>query len=163
MSFLTPVTDEREGLTRFLDLQRDVVTRKISGLTEEDARRTPTVSTLSLAVVVRHLARCERRWFQAGVAGRDVPDVWPKPDWQEEYTVPEAATVASLTSYYEEQVAEAREIVAATDLDAVCKEPRLAEAGISVRWVLLHMIEETARHAGHADIFRETIDGSRGV
>lgn len=163
MSFLTPVADEREGLTWFLDLQRDAITRKISGLSEEDARRTPTASTLSLAVIVRHLARCERRWFQAGIAGREVPDVWPEPDWADEYTVPDSATVSSLTSYYNEQVAEAREVVAASGLDAVCKEPRLAEAGISVRWVLLHMIEETARHAGHADIIRETIDGSRGV
>lgn len=163
MSFLTPVADEREGLTRFLDAQRDAITRKISGLSEEDALRTSTVSALSLAVIVRHLARCERRWFQAGVAGRKVPDVWPEPDWQEEYAVPESATVADLTSYYDEQAAEAREIVAATGLDAVCNEPHLAEAGISVRWVLLHMIEETARHAGHADIIRETIDGSRGI
>ncbi|WP_345652993.1 DUF664 domain-containing protein, partial [Streptomyces tremellae] len=84
------------------------------------------------------------------------------PRWgQEDFRVDEQDTVGRWTAYYEEQVAASREITAGLPLDAPCARPELAHRNL--RWVLLHMIEETARHAGHADIIRESIDGSTGV
>ncbi|MGY4935727.1 mycothiol transferase, partial [Streptomyces sp. 900116325] len=84
------------------------------------------------------------------------------PDWRDEdFRVDEQDTVKHWTAYFEEQVAISREITAGLSLEAPCGRPDLADRNL--RWVLLHLIEETARHAGHADIIRESLDGSRGI
>jgi Protein of unknown function (DUF664) len=154
-------TSEREGLTGFLDSQRDILVRKIEGLTDQEARMAPTASSLSLLGILKHCALWERRWFQVIFAGHTFPGEWPeaKSDWRvEDFRVGGDDTVAYWLGYYREQVEESRRIVAAADLDAPCARGH----GGNLRWVLLHHIEEVARHAGHADIIRETIDGSTG-
>jgi hypothetical protein len=155
---------EREALTGFLDKQRRALVRKVEGVSDADARTTPTASSLSLLALLKHAGYWERRWFQVTFAGRSLPGEWPDTpdDWEDDdFLVGEEDTVERWAAYYWEQVAASREITAATDLDAPCAEPELAHRNL--RWLLLHMIEETARHAGHADIIRETIDGSRGA
>jgi hypothetical protein len=151
---------EREGLTSFLDLQRDILVRKISGLTDQDARTAPTASSLSLLGILKHCALWERRWFQVIFAGRSFEGDWPevRSPLREDFKVGENDTVQHWLGWYREQVEESRQIVAAADLDAPCA----MEPDRNLRWVLLHHIEEVARHAGHADIIRETIDGSTG-
>jgi Protein of unknown function (DUF664) len=121
------------------------------------------VSALSLLGTVKHCAFWERRWFQVIMAGRRFPGEWPEGDYTgmaEDFVVDENDTVGQWVAYYREQIEQSRVIAASMDLDARCLRTDLVEA--NVRYVLFHMIEETARHAGHADIIRETVDGSRG-
>ncbi|MGB8859154.1 MAG: DinB family protein [Ilumatobacteraceae bacterium] len=154
---------ERAALIQFLDHQREALIDKVHGVSEAAARLTPTVSSLSLLGLVRHSAIWERRWFQVIVAGRSVPGEWPSVrsrDADATFSLTDQDTVETVVAEYREQIAGSNEVLSTFELGAPCALPEMA--GRSVRWVALHMIEETARHAGHADIIRETIDGSRG-
>lgn len=124
---------------------------------------TATVSSLSLLSLVKHSAIWERRWFQVIVAGRRFAGEWPDVQSEEvdpTFRLTEEDTVETVVADYREQIAASREILDSLDLDTPCAWPEMADQNL--RWVALHMIEETARHAGHADIIRETIDGTRG-
>jgi hypothetical protein len=156
--------NERDALGGFLDQQRDALVRKVRGVTEADARRTPTASSLSLLGLLKHSAVWEDRWFQGVVAGRSLPDGWPEqesaiPD--EDFLVEDRDTVEQWVARYDDAAARSRQVAARTELDDRCARTDLVDCNL--RWVLLHLIEETARHAGHADIIRETLDGSRGM
>jgi hypothetical protein len=154
---------ERAGLIEFLDYQREALIAKVDGLTDAQARLTPTASALSLLSILKHSAVWERRWFQVIVAGRRFPGEWPEvrpTDPDATFRLDDVDTIASVVADYRTQIAAAQEILRTTDLDAPCAFPELAERNL--RWVALHLIEETARHAGHADIIRETIDGAVG-
>jgi hypothetical protein len=156
-------TTERAGLREFLDYQREGPIAKLDGVSDGDAKRAPTVSSLSLLGLVKHSAIWERRWFQIIVAGRAFPNEWPEAGAEDEEATFQLApddTVETVVSEYREQIAASQEILERVDLDAPCAWAPMADT--TVRWVALHLIEETARHAGHADIIRETIDGSRG-
>jgi hypothetical protein len=150
---------EVEAIGLFLDEQRAALLRKLDGLTDEQATSHPTASSFCLLTIVKHVAFTERRWFLLEVAGRDVPGLWPPPD-DREMRVEPGDTVASVRSLYESVIEENRSILSSLspgDLDVV------GEHGVNPRWVLFHLIEEVARHAGHADIIRESIDGARGA
>ena len=157
---------EREALCGFLDLQRAALIRKVQGVGDADARAAPTASSLSLLGLLKHCALWERRWFQNIVAGRSFPGEFPElevPEDEmdaEDFRVDQRDTVEHWVASFNEQVSLSRQITAERDLDTPCAWPPLAHRNL--RWVLLHMIEETARHAGLADIIRETLDGSRG-
>jgi hypothetical protein len=156
---------EREALCGFLDQQRDALIRKVVGLSEADARRAATVSSLSLLSLIKHSAIWERRWFQIIFAGRGLPDEWPIVDSGQKagatFGLADDDTVESVLAYYRQQIAISREITASVDFDTRCALSDLVDENL--RWVAMHMIEETARHAGHVDIIREAIDGSRGL
>jgi uncharacterized damage-inducible protein DinB len=155
---------EREALELNLDAQREGLMRKIDGLDDATARQAPTASSLSLLGLVKHAATWEGRWFQGVVAGRELPDGWPRvrPEpWDADLMVDETDTVDSWLASYREQIEESRAVVAARDLSSPCARPDIIEC--NVRYVMFHMIQETARHAGHADIIRETLDGARGI
>jgi Protein of unknown function (DUF664) len=160
-------SSEREALGGFLDLQRAAMVRKVAGVDDAVARTAPTASALSLLGLLKHSALWERRWFQVIVAGRTFAGEWPEIEVTgdemdaEDFRVDERDTVSHWVAYFNEQAAISREVTADRELSARCAWPPLADRNL--RWVLLHMIEETARHAGHADIIRETIDGSRGI
>jgi hypothetical protein len=151
---------ERAGLSEFLDMQREALIEKIQGVCEEEARRAPTVSSLSLLSLVKHSSTWERRWFQVVVAGRTFAGEWPEVHPQDEngFLITHDDTIETVVAYYREQIAASQEILRTVDLDAPCVWREMAG---NPRWVAVHMIEETARHAGHADIIRETIDASR--
>jgi hypothetical protein len=154
-----PVTDERSGLLAFLDAQREALANAVKGLTELQARSIPTASTLSLATLIHHVTRVERRWTEVAIAGRDVPEIWPITDYGADFRVEGAVRVRTVLAGYRAVANETTRIIAAVaDLSQPCADR--ANAHLSVRWVLLHLIEETARHAGHADIIRESIDGA---
>jgi uncharacterized damage-inducible protein DinB len=160
----TFASSEREALDGFLDAQREGLIRKIAGLDDETARKAPTASSLSLLGLVKHSAIWERRWFQVIMGGREFPDEWPAVRAEvkdADLAVDENDTVDHWVAYYREQIALSRAVAASMDLDRPCARPDLIEC--NVRYVLFHMIEETARHAGHADIIRETLDGTRGM
>jgi uncharacterized damage-inducible protein DinB len=152
---------EREVLDAFLDLYRAVVVRKVSGLSEEQLRRRHVPSATTLAGIVRHLTAVERGWFQRRLGqypeGRlDANTGGDDASWE----LGPDDSIGRLLADYEAACAESRRIAAAMALDEAVPHPRLGR--VSLRWVMVHMIEETARHAGHADILRELTDGATG-
>ena len=155
---------ERDALENFLDAQREAVIRKIDGLDDATARKAPTASALSLLGIVKHCGLWERRWLQVVVAGRRFPGEWPDIEYTgmaEDFVVDESDTVQQWVAYYREQIDQSRAVAATMDLDTPVARTDLVQGNL--RYVLFHLIEETARHAGHADIIRETLDGSRGL
>ncbi|MEV8093666.1 DUF664 domain-containing protein [Kitasatospora sp. NPDC085879] len=154
-------TDERDALLSFLAAQRGGLRRAVLGLTEEQAAATPTVSSLSLVVLLRHAARTERYWIVEQLMGRG--EDGPK-DWAAEYRLGEGETVEYWLKELERVAAETEEIVRSLpSLEVDFPLPQAPwfppNSRRTARWVLLHLIQEQGRHAGHADIIRETIDG----
>ena len=154
-------TPELETLGRYLDTYRRVVRWKLEGVGEEAARRPMVPSGTSLLGIVRHLGYVERWWFQSVIAGDDVdrPRI-VEGDPDAEFRVGEDDTIGSVLDFYEAECDRSRQILAGLrDPDSV----RLVDGGdVSVRRILVHMVEEVARHAGHMDILRELIDGATG-
>ncbi len=147
-----------------LDAQREGLIRKIEGVANATARHAPTASSLSLLGLVKHAVTWERRWFEVIMAGRQLPDGWPEvlPEPEDaDLVVDETDTVDHWVASYHEQIKRSSAVVASMDLDSPCARPDIIEC--NVRYVMFHMIQETARHAGHADIIRETLDGSTGI
>ena len=152
---------ELEMLTAFLDWYRNVMIRKVEGLDPEGLRRSPVDSGTSLGGLVKHLAYVERHWFGSTFGSLELGYPWTDEDPDADFRLADDETVESLTALYRSECSRARELVAAhPDLDRVV--PASRGRTVSLRWILIHMIEETARHAGHADIIREMVDGTVG-
>jgi hypothetical protein len=153
---------ERDVLEAFLDVYRKIVVRKASGLSEEDVRRRFVPSDTTLAGLLSHLAAVERNWFHhhLGQTPREELPGNAKGD-PSTWDVGPERTIADLVAEYEAACQRSREIAAQHGLDDAVPHPRLGR--VSLRWIYVHMIEETARHAGHADIIRELTDGATGV
>ena len=155
------LANERDALTQQLDFHRATLLRKLEGLTDEPLRRPMTASGLSLLGLVKHLAETEHGWFLKIYAGLPEPDLYPADDVPDaEFRVGPDETADALVGQYLRTCERARAVVAAGGLDDVVVTPWGAEANL--RAILLHMIQETARHNGHADIIREAIDGATG-
>jgi uncharacterized damage-inducible protein DinB len=157
---------EREMLTGWLDAHRAILLWKCEGLSDEQLRkRAVPPSTLSLLGLVRHMAMVERGWFRQVFAGEDVPDVYDlSADPDADFNAVDQADPAEAFRDFGRECAAAREVLAAAaDLDVLSKKPsqRTGEP-FSLRWIVTHMIEEYARHNGHADLLRESIDGATG-
>jgi uncharacterized damage-inducible protein DinB len=162
-----PVADERSGLLRYLEQQRHVLRVAAYGLTDEQARMKPSKSALSVGGLIKHVASTENGWI-------DITLQLPQPSAEEgqeryvdEFQMGEDETLADVLARYDEVAARTEEVIAGiTDLGQRVPVPKKVPwfpkdvDAWSVRWVLLHLIEETARHAGHADIVREHIDGA---
>jgi len=152
-------TDERAALLAFLTNQREALMASVQGLTDADAGKTSTASALSVLALLRHANRTERRWVLAALDGRELPGEWPPDDWSKEFVLGPEDTIASHLAAYRETAARTEKIFnALPSLDVPCKLTDAAQW--NARWILLHLIEETARHAGHADIIRESLDGA---
>ena len=159
------VADEPTMLADVLAAQRATLELKCTGLNAELALQSVEPSTLSLLGLVRHLADVERHWFRTVLAGQDARPRFSStedPDGDFDGAVPDPAVIADAWQAWREEVAFADAYVGdAPHLDV---EGHDAWRGrVSLRWVLIHMIEEYARHNGHADLLRERIDGARGV
>jgi len=146
-------TDERELFLRWLGFLRGAVLRKIGGLTDEQARWTPDGALISLLGVVNHLTHVEWRWIDGGMRGEEVDRS------EDEFSPPAALTVAEAVAGYRRRAAETD---AAVRSMTSLSEPCAFGDGADLRWVLIHLINETARHAGHADATRELLDGTTG-
>jgi uncharacterized damage-inducible protein DinB len=159
--------DERAMLVGFLNWQRDTLELKCSGL-DADAltRRSVEPSALSLLGLVRHMADVERGWFRRFMAGEDAPPHFRSksdPDGDFDGAVPDPDVVAEAWQMWRDEIAFANRFVAeAPNLDVVGKASDPWRGQMSLRWVLIHMVEEYARHLGHADLLRERIDGAVG-
>jgi len=142
---------ERETLVEFLDYLRESVIVKATGLSDEDARKPMVPSGTSLMWLLKHLVDVDAYWFHVNFAGE--PDMPSDP----------GDDVASVVDAYRRVWARSNEIVmACDDLDTLAKNPHPRGGHMSLRWILVHMVEETGRHAGHADIIREQLDGEVG-
>ena len=155
--------DERTTLTGTLDWFRAIAVNKVAGLSDDDARRVMTPSGLTPLGVVKHLAYVERGWFQETFAGEDVEAVDEPGDNSAEFRLEPSDTVESVTAFYRSEITRSRAITeGAPSLDALSAKETEFHGHVSLRWLLVHMIEETARHDGHLDLMREQIDGRTG-
>ncbi|MEV7601106.1 DinB family protein [Kitasatospora sp. NPDC089797] len=156
--------DEAAMLTSWLDYQRSTLALKCEGLTEEQLRlRSVPPSTLSLLGLVRHMAEVERHWFQGMLLGGEVATghYWTEQDPDGDFDHVDAADAAADLATWRAEIAAARRVSAGLSLDTVAERLRRGEE-VTLRWILVHMIEEYARHNGHADLLRELVDGSTG-
>ncbi|MFF2010942.1 DinB family protein [Streptomyces sp. NPDC058195] len=155
--------DERTQLVGWLDSQRAVARWKCEDLSEADAHRAvlPSSPLMTMAGVMSHLRWAEHLWFEVVLLGR--PAVGPVSDGPEDADMRvEGVPLAKLLGDYDRQIEVSNGIIAAGSLDAVGQHPDFEASGASLRWIMFHMIEETARHAGHLDAIREILDGRTG-
>lgn len=156
--------DEREMLETWLDFHRETLLWKCSGLTAEQLRRRAVEpSNLSLLGLVRHMSEVERGWFRRRVAGEDVGFLYRgETDPDGEFDSVDAADAERDLATYAREIELARAAGRTRQLEDTFVHPR-REVPMQVRWVYVHMIEEYARHNGHADLLRGRIDGARGA
>jgi len=155
-----PFGDERDMLLAFLDQQRATLIWKLDGLSDAELRRAHEVTGFSLLGLLKHLVRVERTWFQERLMG-ELIDGQPNDDtaW-----MPDAdESFELLVLQYREACWRSNEIARSLPMDQYTVHQSANFGAVSLQWVLLHMIEETARHLGHADIIRQSIDGATGV
>ena len=145
---------ESETLLALLQYQRESLVRKVAGVDESAARRSPVGSGISLLWLIKHMARAEITWVLQRFAGQvvEIPDDTPGPD----------DTLATAVQFYRATWDRVRAVTGhSEDLNELCRNSD-ASPQVNLRWVLTHLLEETARHAGHADILAELIDGRTG-
>ncbi|PZR80016.1 MAG: Mini-circle protein [Candidatus Aeolococcus gillhamiae] len=155
--------DERATLTAFLDWQRATLMRKCEGLSDEQLReRAVPPSTLSLLGLVRHMADVERWWFRINLTGEPVDQRYSTDEDEDgDFDNLDADDVATVLAHWQAECERARSIVASHSLEDKGKNRDTGRV-MSLRWTLLHMIEEYSRHNGHADLLRQRIDGAVG-
>ncbi|GAA4564049.1 DinB family protein [Micromonospora coerulea] len=160
------VTGERADLLATLRRHRGFLRQTVDGLTDEQAARRSTVSELCLGGLIKHVASTEERWLRFAVGGADAMRSEPV-DWEGQFRMREGETLAGLLAEFDRVAGATDELVGTLDLDAAHPLPSAPwfepGASWSVRRVLLHLIAEIAQHAGHADILRESIDGTKSM
>jgi hypothetical protein len=162
--------DEVTSVRAFLDFQRDTLRWKTDGLTQEQLAVALPPSSMTLGGIMKHLSVVESGWFEESFAGRplmppfDTVDWDADPDWEWHSATDDSPE--QLRALYDEAVARADAVVgealSGPGLDALSVEEREDRGRFSLRWIMLHMLEEYARHNGHADLIRESIDGQTG-
>jgi uncharacterized damage-inducible protein DinB len=157
------VADERTMLEAWLDYHRGTLLWKCDGLSERELKaRSAAPSSLSLLGLVRHMAEVERGWFRQVFAREDVPDVYCTDEQPEaEFDLVDDADPVADVATFRAEVETCRAATAGRSVDETVIRPRDGKE-FSLRWIYLHMIEEYARHNGHADLLRERIDGAAG-
>ena len=156
--------DERSVLTTFLDYVRATVHAKCEHLAEADARRAPlpTSPLMTLAGLVNHLRWVEYYWYQVMLLGEEDHVPWTEEDPDREMRIAVEVPIAQLLADYQAQSARYRTLVASLELDTPSKRP-VSGQPVTLRWILFHLVEETARHNGHLDVLRELADGVTGT
>lgn len=160
------VAGEQEMLPEFLDYYRQVLLRKAAGLSAGDLSRALPPSPMTLGGLLKHMAVVEDNWFVRRFEGGEYSEPWASAPWAEEadweFTSAAADSPEYLVELYQASIERSRGIVAgAESLDQLSVRTRDGQPW-SLRWILVHLIEEYARHCGHADLIRESIDGSTG-
>jgi uncharacterized damage-inducible protein DinB len=156
---LVSTSGERQVLEAFLDMYRDILRRKLSGLSGHQIRARHVPSQTTLGGLVKHLAAVEREWFQVVLAGRSAAEL-DAPLPADSWVLASDDTAENLVAGYERACAASRQVASGFSLDDRVPHSRLGQ--VSLRWIYVHMIEESARHVGHADILREQTDGATG-
>ncbi|MGA7087744.1 MAG: DinB family protein [Candidatus Dormiibacterota bacterium] len=165
-----PVSDERDGLLAFLDQQRHLLSVQAHGLSESQARVAATAGTLTLGGLIKHLTAVERYWIDLVAPAQAQRQGDQESEYTDNFRLSSDETLTQLLDAYAAVGRRTAEVIyAVTDLGEPVPVPRDAPwfpadvEAWSVRWVMLHLIEETARHVGHADIVRESIDGATAI
>jgi hypothetical protein len=168
----SPAADERSALREYLAYHQSAYFAVSYGLTDEQARSSPSVSALSIGGLVKHATGMQRSWMGRVAAAPGLPPKDTRPfdeiakDFGDQHVMRPDETLDGLLRAFEAQNAESLRLVETADLDTEVPVPQdipwfpKDQEAWSVRWVILHVINELARHAGHADIIRETIDGA---
>jgi hypothetical protein len=146
--------DEREVLGALLQYQRDSFVRKVEGVDERAASDAIVASGTTLLWLTKHMARAEQLWIVQRFAGQ-------RPELLDDVVQPDDNVVSAIATYRQTWRIVDRIVGAAASLDLPCRDVG-SDAPVNLRWVLAHLLEETARHAGHADILRELVDGTTG-
>lgn len=159
--------DERGTLLSFVEAQRAALREAAEGLSEEQAASRPSVSELSLSGLLKHAAECELGWLRMA-QGRPDETVRSEADWNEAFRLVEGESIPSVLAHWDgvarETEAFIRTVPSLDDSFPLPPAPWFPQdAKVSMRWLLLHLMEEFARHAGHADIIRESLDGTRAM
>ena len=158
------LTTERADLLETLAAHRGFLRHTVRGLTDEQATRRTTASELTLAGIVKHVASTERGWADFVVHGTAAMEQSPE-DWAQQWQLQPGETLADVLAAYEEVAARTDELVRTVDLDSAHPLPEAPwfppGAVRTARRVFLHVVAETAQHAGHADILRESLDGQK--
>ncbi len=157
------IADERTMLDAWLDFHRATLLWKCDGLNDDQLRsRSVPPSTLSLLGLVRHMAEVERHWFRRALVGEDAPPLYYSDDNEDgDFDDVDGADVAVDLAVYRAEVDRCRVLAAEHALDDIGRRQRHGQ-DVSLRWIYVHMVEEYARHNGHADFLRERIDGVTG-
>jgi uncharacterized damage-inducible protein DinB len=155
--------DERSQLVGWLDLQRSIVRWKCEGLSEEDAHRSvlPASPLMTVAGIISHLRWTEHCWFQVLFLDQPATTNPQFADGDADFAA-EDIPLSQLLLEYDRQCATSNDVTATHELDETGRNREYKSGSASLRWILLHMIEETARHAGHLDTIRELLDGETG-
>jgi uncharacterized damage-inducible protein DinB len=164
---LQPTGDEAALLHSFLDYQRSILLRKAEGITEEQSRMRIEPSEMSLLGLIRHMAEVERGWFRRRFAALEAPPLYyTDEDRDGDFHPQDTDTLAEALASLRTEIEFAQTSTLGTALDTLAKAipptQRIPGWQPNLRWILIHMIEEYARHCGHADLLRERIDGSVG-
>lgn len=155
--------DERSILLQMLHYSQETAVRKVSGLGEQVARTAPlpTSPLMSPANLLNHLRWVERSWVNADLFGGEDDGPWSRENPDAEFEEGSQLPIDDVIRLYEEEAARTRAVFSGVDLDAPMAGTRRPQP-LTARWILVHLIEETARHNGHLDILREMADGSVG-
>ncbi|MEU0698164.1 DinB family protein [Streptomyces niveus] len=159
-----PAWDERTQLTTFLDYARDTARAKCDGVSAENANKALLSGSplMTMSGVINHLRWVEYHWFQVVFLGKEDQGPWTDEDPDREMRIAVDFPLTQLLDEYVEQSARHRELVAGNGLDTRAKRAIRDGLHVDLRWILLHLTEETARHNGHLDILREMLDGTTG-
>jgi uncharacterized damage-inducible protein DinB len=163
---IPPSWDERTILTTFLDYARDTVHAKCAGLSDPDARRAPLPGSplMTVSGLVSHLRWVESSWIEKTLLGREIDAPWTDDDPDREFRIAVEVPLTQLLADYRAACARHRDLVASLSLDTPSRgELSWQSEPVTLRWILFHLTEETARHNGHIDILRELADGTRGM
>ncbi|HET9895274.1 MAG TPA: DinB family protein [Streptosporangiaceae bacterium] len=157
--------DERTILTTFLDYARDTVHAKCTGLSDADARLAPLPGSplMTISGLISHLRWVEASWIEKKLLGRTIDPPWTDEDPDREFRIAVEVPLAQLLAEYRAACARHRELVASLPLDTRSRGDLGRAEPVTLRWILMHLTEETARHNGHIDLLRELADGVRGV
>ncbi|MBB5870799.1 putative damage-inducible protein DinB [Allocatelliglobosispora scoriae] len=162
---IPPTWDERAMLTTFLDYTRATVREKCKGVSDEHARLAPLPGSplMTLAGLVSHVTWVEYSWIQVVFLGEEDAGPWTKEEPDREFSIALEVPIAQLLDEYDAQAERYRKLIAETDLSTLSQR-NMGRTGapVTLGWILMHLIEETARHNGHLDIIRETVDGVTG-
>ncbi|MBV2356116.1 DinB family protein [Streptomyces sp. J2-1] len=164
-----PRATERDQLEAWLDFHRETLALKCAGLTDEQLRTASVPpSPMTLLGLVQHLAEIERNWFRRVFSGQDLPALFGD---GEGFTLSPDRGIDEVMAAWRTEIERGRELIALASPDDCGPLPELpgpesdvlGDQGVSLRWIMIHMIEEYARHNGHADLIRERVDGTAGV
>lgn len=155
-------SDEKGMLLGYLNFLRRTLLMKCENVSDEDLRQPPSFTSMTLLGMVKHLAYVERWWIQHVFLGTQVRFPWTDDDPDADWRVEPDETTDDVLSLYRQEISATDDIISVHELSEKATNARPGDETKTLRWIVVHLIEETGRHCGHADLMRESIDGVTG-